>query len=98
MSTCFVVIPLLSRIPQQLVLLVLTWLALASLSRLPMPRCNLAVVTGILAPCCYAVAYATGFFVLLMSSLANQHAVVVTGSSRRRLGDSESLRVVVGLV
>ena len=42
------------RIPQQLVLLVLIWLALAGLSRLRLPRWSLAVVTGILALGCMA--------------------------------------------
>jgi hypothetical protein len=42
------------RIPQQLVLLVFIWLALAGLSRLRLPRWNLAVVTGILALGCMA--------------------------------------------
>jgi pimeloyl-ACP methyl ester carboxylesterase len=37
------------RIPQQLLLLVLVWLALAGLGRLRLPRWSLAVVTGILA-------------------------------------------------
>jgi hypothetical protein len=43
------VTPQLGRIPQQLVLLVFIWLALAGLSRLRLPRWSLAVVTGILA-------------------------------------------------
>src|SRR5204862_7342346 len=37
------------RIPQQLVLLLVIWLALAGLSRLRLPRWSLPVVTGILA-------------------------------------------------
>ena len=42
------------RIPQQLVLLPVIWLALAGLSRLRLPRWSLAVVTGILALGCMA--------------------------------------------
>jgi len=41
--------PQLRRIPQQLVLFVFIWLALAGLSRLRLPRWSLPVVTGILA-------------------------------------------------
>jgi hypothetical protein len=56
--------PQLRRIPQQLVLLVVIWLAVAGLSRLRMPRWSLPVVTGILTPCCLAlcIAYPTNFF------------------------------------
>jgi len=43
------------RIPQQLVLLPVIWLALAGLSRLRLPRWSLAVVTGILALGCMAL-------------------------------------------
>lgn len=55
------VTPQLRRIPQQLVLLVVIWLALAGFSRLRMPRWSLALVTGILALGCLALrmAYAT---------------------------------------
>jgi hypothetical protein len=42
------------RIPQQLVLLPVIWLALAGLSRLRLPRWSLAVITGILALGCMA--------------------------------------------
>jgi hypothetical protein len=48
------VTPQLRRIPQQLVLLVFFWLALAGLSRLRLPRWSLVVVTGILALGCMA--------------------------------------------
>jgi hypothetical protein len=48
------VTPQLRRIPQQLVLLPVIWLALAGLSRLRLPRWSLAVVTGILALGCMA--------------------------------------------
>jgi hypothetical protein len=50
------VTPQLRRIPQQLVLLPVIWLALAGLCRLRLPRWSLAVVTGILALACLAVA------------------------------------------
>ena len=49
------VTPQLRRIPQQLVLLPVIWLALAGLNRLRMPRWSLAVVTGILALGCAAL-------------------------------------------
>lgn len=49
MGTWIGVNPQLRRIPLQLVLLVVIWLALAGLGRLRMPRWSLAVVTGILA-------------------------------------------------
>ena len=48
------VTPQLRRIPQQLVLLVFIWLALAGLSRLRLPRWSLAAVTGVLALGCMA--------------------------------------------
>ncbi len=50
------VTPQLRRFPQQLVLLPVIWLALAGLGRLRLPRWSLAVVTGILALACLAVA------------------------------------------
>jgi pimeloyl-ACP methyl ester carboxylesterase len=58
------VTPQLRRIPQQLVLLPVIWLALAGLNRLRMPRWSLAVVTGILALGCAAlrIAYPTNNF------------------------------------
>ena len=49
MGTWLGMTPQLRRIPQQLVLFVFIWLALAGLSRLRLPRWSLAVVTGILA-------------------------------------------------
>ena len=52
LGTWFGVTPQLRRIPQQLVLLPVIWLALAGLRRLRMPRWSLAVVTGILALAC----------------------------------------------
>jgi pimeloyl-ACP methyl ester carboxylesterase len=51
--------PQLRRIPQQLVLLVVIWLALAGLGRLRMPRWSLPAITGILALVCLAVAFST---------------------------------------
>jgi pimeloyl-ACP methyl ester carboxylesterase len=67
--------PQLRRIPLQLVLLVVIWLALVSLSRLRLPRWCLPEVTGILALACGLVlfglplAYVKGIFLsgLLMS-------------------------------
>jgi pimeloyl-ACP methyl ester carboxylesterase len=47
------------RIPQQLVLLPVIWLALAGLNRLRLPRRSLPVVTGILALSCLALAFAS---------------------------------------
>ncbi len=66
------------RIPQQLVLFVSIWLALAGLGRLRLPRWSLPVVTGILAIACGLVlfrlplAYVKGIFLsgVLMSILA----------------------------
>jgi hypothetical protein len=49
MGTWIGVTPQLRRIPQQLVLLVAIWLALAGLGKLRWPRWSLPVVTGILA-------------------------------------------------
>ena len=68
MGTWIGVTPQLRRIPQQLVLLVVIWLALAGLGRLRMPRWSLAVVTGILALGCLAlrIAYPTNMFLFAM--------------------------------
>jgi hypothetical protein len=92
MNTWFGVTPQLRRIPQQLVLLVVIWLALAGLSRLRLPRWSLAVVTGILAFCCYAVAYATGpWDILAISTLLLLPGIAVgriaTRAGSRRDGD-----------
>lgn len=64
------VTPVLRRIPQQLVLLPVIWLALAGLGRVRLPRWSLAVVTAILALACLAIAksiahppFENGFFV-----------------------------------
>jgi hypothetical protein len=48
MGTWIGVTPQLRRIPQQLVLLPVIWLALAGLGRLRLPRWSLPAVTGIL--------------------------------------------------
>jgi pimeloyl-ACP methyl ester carboxylesterase len=98
LGTWVSVTPQWRRIPQQLVLLVVFWLALAGLSRLRMPRWSLAVVTGILAPCCYAVGYSTGIFLfaLLLAIFAISTLVllpsvavgrIATRSGSRRDGD-----------
>jgi hypothetical protein len=72
MGTWVGVSPQMRRIPVQFVVLAVVWLALAGASRLRIPRWSLAVVTGILAPCCYAVAHATHVFLfaLLMAIFA----------------------------
>jgi pimeloyl-ACP methyl ester carboxylesterase len=77
LGTWFGVTPQLHRIPQQLVLLVVIWLALAGLSRLRMPRWSLAVVTGILALGCHAVRIAYAGKPVLVVPHANH--VEVTG-------------------
>jgi hypothetical protein len=87
--------PQLRRIPQQLVLLPVIWLALAGLGRLRMPRWSLAVVTAILAACCYAAAYWTDLFLfaifmailavstLLLLPAAAVGRIATRGGSRR---------------
>jgi pimeloyl-ACP methyl ester carboxylesterase len=52
--------PQLRRIPAHLVVLVILWLALLGARRLRMPRWSVAVATGILAACCFAVFWVTG--------------------------------------
>ncbi len=61
------VTPQLRRIPQQLFLLVIIWLALAGLTRLRWPKWILPVVTGLLALGCMAVASST--YIFLFSTL-----------------------------
>ena len=65
--------PQLRRVPQQLVLLLVIWLALAGLGRLRMPRWSMPAVTGILTLGCVAlvIAYAnpTNFFPFVMLTL-----------------------------
>jgi len=86
--------PQLRRIPQQLVLLVVIWLALAGLSRLRMPRWSLPVVTGILALGCVPLcsAYPMNFFLFVMltiilgSSTVSLLAAVAVGRIATRGG------------
>jgi hypothetical protein len=66
MGTWVGVTPQLRRIPQQLVLLVVIWLALAGLSRLRLPRWSLPVVTGILALACVPLGFVKGIFLFGM--------------------------------
>jgi hypothetical protein len=54
--------PQLRRIPAQLVVLGIVWLALVGISRLRMPRWSLPVVTAILTLCFLAVFWPTGIF------------------------------------
>ena len=90
--------PQLRRIPAHFVVLGVVWLALVGASRLQMPRWSLAVVTGILAPCCFAVFWAAGIFlfgismaILAISTLLLLPAVAVgkiaTRGGSRRDGD-----------
>ena len=60
---------MLFRFGVQLVLLGAVWVALAVAGRLRMPRWSLPVVTGILAPCCLAVDYATDSFLFWLLML-----------------------------
>jgi hypothetical protein len=66
MGTWVTVTPQLRRIPLQLVLLVVIWLALAGLRRLRLPRWSLAVVTGILALGCVPLGFVKGVFLFTM--------------------------------
>lgn len=70
MCTWVGVTPQLRRIPQQLVLLPVIWLALVGLNRLRLPRWSLPVITGILALGCLGLAFASAknIFVLWVSS------------------------------
>ena len=64
--------PQLRRIPAQLVVLGIVWLALLGFRRLRMPRWSLPVVTGILAPGFLAIGWAAHIFLftLLMAIFA----------------------------
>jgi hypothetical protein len=81
--------PQLRRIPQQLVLLPVIWLALAGLSRLRLPRWSLAVVTGILALACLPfVAYlpivfmeAIVLFATLMTTFGGSTVSLLAGAA-----------------
>jgi hypothetical protein len=79
--------PQLRRIPAQLVVLGVVWLALAGASRLRMPRWSLAVVTGILAPGFLAVGHATHIFLflLLMAIFAISTLLLLPGVAVGRL-------------
>src|SRR5262245_56922077 len=96
------VTPQLRRIPQQLLLLPVIWLALAGLSRLRLPRWSLPVVTGILALGCLALRstsaentivwlFATLMCALVVSTLLLLPAVAVgriaTRGGSKRDGD-----------
>jgi pimeloyl-ACP methyl ester carboxylesterase len=61
METWIGVTPQLRRFPQQLVLLVFVWLALAGLGRLRLPRWSLPVATGILSIACGSVLFGLPF-------------------------------------
>ena len=58
--------PQLRRVPMQLIVLGVVWLALAGARRLRLPRWSLPVVTGILAPGFLEVGRATGHFLLVL--------------------------------
>jgi hypothetical protein len=75
MGTWVGVTPQLRRIPAQLVLLLVIWLALAGLSRLRMPRWSLAVVTGLLALGSLALRIAYPASLLLFAMLMNTLAI-----------------------
>ena len=81
--------PKLRRIPQQLVLMPIIWLALAGLSRLRLPRWSLPVVTGILTLACLPfVAYlpypqfekSICLFALLMVTLGGSTLSLLLGT------------------
>jgi hypothetical protein len=77
------------RIPQQLVLMLVIWLAIAGLSRLRMPRWSLAVVTGILALGCLAlrIAYPMNNFLssILMCILGISTQLLLLGAAVGRI-------------
>jgi hypothetical protein len=83
MGTWIGVTPQLRRIPQQLVLLPVIWLALAGLGRLRWPRWSLPVVTGVLTVASGLVlfglplAYGTGIW---LSGLLMTILVIITVS------------------
>jgi pimeloyl-ACP methyl ester carboxylesterase len=83
------VTPQLRRIPQQLVVLGVVWLALVGASRLRMPRWSLAVVTGILALGCLAlrIAYPANHFLfaMLMNTLAISTLLLLAGVAVGRI-------------
>ncbi len=77
MGTWIGVTPQLRRFPQQLVLLVVIWLALVGLSRLRLPRWSLAVFTGILALGCLTLRFVYATKPVLVVVHANH--IEVTG-------------------
>jgi pimeloyl-ACP methyl ester carboxylesterase len=79
--------PQLRRIPQQLVLLVVIWLALAGLSRLRLPRWSLPVVTGILALGCLPLGFVKGIFLfgMLMCTLGISTLLLLPGVAVGRI-------------
>jgi Alpha/beta hydrolase family len=87
------VTPQLRRIPQQLVLFVFIWLALAGLSRLRLPRWSLPVVTGILALASLwalfglPLAYMKGIFLsgVLMVTLGGSTLALLAGLAVGRI-------------
>ncbi len=81
------VTPQLRRIPQQLVLLVVIWLALAGLSRLRMPRWSLPVVSGIVAAGCAALRITTNNFIpaMLMCIFAISTLLLLPGTLVARI-------------
>jgi hypothetical protein len=111
MGTWVGVTPQLRRIPAQLVLLLVIWLALAGLSRLRMARWSLAVVTGILALGCrlaVGTAYPANLFLfaMLMNTLAISTLLllpstlvgrIATRGGSRRDGDI-AMAIVAGYV
>jgi pimeloyl-ACP methyl ester carboxylesterase len=72
MGTWIGMTPQLRRIPQQFVLLVLIWMALAGLGRLRLPRWSLPVATGILAIACGLVLFGL--------PLAYEKGIVLSGA------------------
>jgi len=70
------------RIPQQLFLLPVIWLALTGLSQLRLPRWSLPVVTGILALGCQVVAFSTHsfLFAVLMCTLGITMLLLLPGT------------------
>jgi hypothetical protein len=88
MGTWVGVTPQLRRIPQQLVMLPVIWLALAGLSRLRMPRWSLAVMTGVLAlgcECAYQVNLLDGLSGILPIILAISTLLLLPGVAVGRI-------------
>ena len=81
------VLPQLRRIPVQLVVLGVVWLALAGIGRLRLPKWSLPMLTAILVLCCLAVWWPTGifFFGLLMAILAVSTLLLLPGLAVSRI-------------